>query len=267
MYKKVHLAEITKKVEIAPGIFDFKIMSRDIANEAIPGQFLNIKCSDSLSALLRRPVSICNVNPANDEVRFIFQVRGDGTRLLSEKKVGDTIDLLGPLGNGFSVCSSCENPLLIGGGIGVFPLMMLAKKLNINNTSIFLGFKNKNMVVLNDEFEKVCSDFKIATDDGSYGVKGYVTQLMEEKINTSKVDIVYACGPEPMLKIVQKICIDKGIPCQLSMEQRMGCGIGACLVCACKIKVKGISPKTEAWAYKHVCKDGPIFNGDNVIFE
>ncbi len=263
MYKKVNLAEISEKTEIAPGIFDFRIKSKEIALEAKAGQFLNIKCSDSLSALLRRPVSICDVNIYTGEVRFVFQIRGDGTRLLAEKKVGDTIDILGPLGNGFTVSSDFKNSLLIGGGIGVFPLMMLSKKLEMDSTSVYLGFRNSDMVVLDKEFGYVCSDFKIATDDGSRGIKGYVTQLMEEKIKNSNIDIVYACGPESMLKIVQKNCLDNGIPCQLSMEQRMGCGIGACLVCACKIKVKG----ENAWEYRHVCKDGPIFSGDEVIFE
>ncbi|MDK2798615.1 MAG: dihydroorotate dehydrogenase electron transfer subunit [Clostridiales bacterium] len=261
MYKQNYLSKISYKKEIVPGIFDMRVVCKEIAQQAKPGQFLNIKCCEGLTAILRRPISICDIDTKNQEIRFIFQVKGNGTKLLALKKVGDNIDILGPLGNGYYINDQYTNPLLVGGGIGVFPLLMLIKSISSQNSTVYLGFKNKEMVVLEKDFHKVCSNLQIATDDGSYGHKGYVTQLMEKKLQKDPVDIVYACGPEPMLRLVNNTCKKYNIPCQISLEQRMGCGIGACLVCACKIKT------TQDWEYKHVCKDGPVFWGNEVIFD
>lgn len=261
MYKQTHLCEINYKKEIAPGMIDIRMFSKAIADSAKPGQFLNIKCSNGLNALLRRPISICDIDKEKHEVRFIFQVKGEGTKQLADKKVGDTIDILGPLGTPFQIDKKYKHPLLIGGGIGIFPLLLLLKTIPSKEHAVYLGFRNKEMVVLEKEFRQYSRELSIATDDGSYGVKGYVTQLLAEKLKCQTTDIVYACGPEPMLKQVKEICSTHNIPCQLSMEQRMGCGIGACLVCACKTKKDG------HWEYRHVCKDGPVFWGDEVIFD
>ncbi|NLY43038.1 MAG: dihydroorotate dehydrogenase electron transfer subunit [Clostridiaceae bacterium] len=236
------------------------IISEEITRQAKPGQFLNIRCADTLSTLLRRPISICDIDKEKKEVRFVFQVKGEGTRLLANRSLGELLDVLGPLGTSFTVDNSFSRPALIGGGIGVFPLLFLANAYR-SSMDVFLGFRTKEMVVLEQDFKRICPDTVIATDDGSYGVSGYVTRLLEENIKQGKNDIVYACGPEPMLKKVQSMCSAYGIPCQLSLEQRMGCGIGACLVCACKIR----TPK--AWEYKHVCKDGPVFWGNEVLFD
>ncbi|WHH59535.1 dihydroorotate dehydrogenase electron transfer subunit [Petroclostridium sp. X23] len=262
MYKQTYLCLITYKKEIAPGIIDMRIKSEEIAQQAQPGQFLNIKCCNGLNAILRRPISICDVDVEKHEVRFIFQIKGEGTKLLSSKSIGEQLDILGPLGTAFALEQQYSNPLLIGGGIGTFPLLYLAKKLDRENISAYLGFRNKDIVTLEDEFKNYCSDVQIATDDGSYGFNGYVTQLLEKKIQEGKVDIVYACGPEPMLKAVVDMCKANNLYTQISMEQRMGCGIGACLVCVCKIKVN----TEDGWDYKHVCKDGPVFCGNEVIF-
>lgn len=263
MYKEVYRCKISYKEEIAPGIIDMKVVSSDMVKQAKPGQFLNVKCSDGLTAILRRPISICDVDLENEEVRFVFQIKGTGTRLLYEKNVGDTLDILGPLGTSFQQnTEKFSRPLLIGGGIGIFPLLMLAKSISSGNAAAFLGFRNQELVVLEDDFKKSCAQVKIATDDGSYGFKGYVTQLMEEALKAGQHDIVYACGPQPMLKLIKNICDTYRVPCQLSMEQRMGCGIGACLVCACKAK-----SGEDEWEYKHVCKDGPVFWGDEVMFD
>ena len=263
MFKQTYSCRINDKKEIAPGIVEMKAGSREIVEQAKPGQFLNIKCCDGMNALLRRPISICDTDIERQEVRFIFQIKGEGTKLLAAKSVGDYIDILGPLGTPFNLEQKFSKPLLVGGGIGVFPLLMLAKQFAPENTGVYLGFRNKEAVVLEDEFTRVCSELSVATDDGSYGMKGYVTQLLAERLKQGTTDVVYACGPEPMLKLVQKICGTYAVPCQLSLEQRMGCGIGACLVCACKIKTR----KGDDWEYKHVCKDGPVFRGDEVIFD
>jgi len=262
MYKQVNICKITYKNEIAPGIIDMKVTGNYLCKHIKPGQFLNIKCCDGLSTILRRPISICDVDYAKNEIRFIFQIKGEGTRLLAKKNIDDTIDILGPLGNPFTIDPKYSSPILVGGGIGVFPLLMLAKELRTKSPRILLGFRNKDLIVLEEEFKCISTHTFIATDDGSVGHKGYATDMLSDYLQSGLGDIVYACGPEPMLKITQKICKNYNIPCQLSLEQRMGCGIGACLVCACKT----VSADNN-WEYKHVCKDGPVFRGDEVIFD
>lgn len=269
MYKEKHMCEITEKKEIAPNIIDMRIYSPDIAKQARPGQFLNIKCSDGLENLLRRPISICDIDKETHEVRFVFQVRGEGTLALAEKYVGDKIDILGPLGNPYKIIEKYKKPTLIGGGIGVFPLLLLSKELSSfmncfkgeSSITAYLGFRNKDAVVLENDFSSICDNLLIYTDDGSYGQSGVATKNLENDINEGKTDIVYACGPVPMLKTVKLICEKYKIPCQISMEQRMGCGIGACLVCVCKIK------KGDDWDYGRICKEGPVFWADEVILD
>lgn len=251
--KKTHNCKLIKKTEIAEGIFDFVIESAEIARETQCGQFLHINCGES--TFLRRPISICDAQ--NGEVRFIFEVKGEGTKALSEKEIGDIIDVMGPLGHGFEIKDSVKNPVIIGGGIGIFPLYKLAKCLK--NAKVFLGFRNKDRVVMEKEFEAV-SDMVIAgTDDGSYGYDGYIASAMEQYLGFNKCDMIYSCGPAPMLKAVKKIAEDRGIPCQLSLEQRMGCGIGACLVCACETNNEGTDK------YKKVCQNGPVFYSTEVV--
>lgn len=261
MKKQTYLCEIVYKEEIAADTIDMRIRSKEIAKDAKPGQFLNVRCCERLSVLLRRPISICDVEPSKEEVRLIFQIKGDGTKLLASKNLGDQIDVLGPLGNGFTTELAYSNPLIVGGGIGSFPLLMLAKNISSKKPKVYLGFRSKDFVVLENDFQPYCREVKIATDDGSYGYHGYVTEFVEDSLKNKNNDIVYACGPEPMLKSIQEICNLYNVPCQLSLEQRMGCGIGACLVCACKIKC------ANEWEYKHICKDGPVFWGREIIFD
>lgn len=251
--KKTYNCKLIKKTEIANGIFDFVIESKEIAQETQCGQFLHIDCGES--TFLRRPISICDAQ--NGEVRFIFEVKGEGTRALSKKEVGDTIDVMGPLGHGFEIKDSVKNPVIIGGGIGVFPLYKLAKELK--NANVFLGFRSKDRVVMEKEFEDVSAMTIVGTDDGSYGFEGYIASAMEQFLNFNECDMIYSCGPTPMLKAVKKIAEDRGIPCQISLEQRMGCGIGACLVCVCETKNEGTD------RYKKVCQNGPVFYSEEVV--
>lgn len=244
--KKVYDCELVYKKEIADGIFDFRVKSDEIAKETKSGQFLHIDCGDG--TLLRRPISVCDVE--NDTVRFIFETKGKGTHDLSNKNIGDMVNIMGPLGNGFMCNDKYENPVVIGGGIGVFPLFNLVKK--FNNPKIFLGFRSKDRVVMEDEFKNY-GDVEVSTDDGSYGYDGYGVNLLEKYLDENKCDIVFSCGPMPMLRAVKKIAESRNIKCQLSLEQRMGCGIGACLVCTCETNHEG----TEKYA--KVCKNGPVF--------
>ena len=205
--KKVENCKLISKTKIIDGIFDFVIESEDISKEAQCGQFLHINCGDS--TFLRRPISICDAE--NGKVRFIFEVKGKGTEELAKKEVGDYIDVMGPLGHGFEIKDSVKNAVIIGGGIGVFPLYKLAKNINAD---VFLG--------------------------------------------SHKCDMIYSCGPMPMLKAVKKIAESRGIKCQVSLEQRMGCGIGACLVCSCETNKEGTD------RYAKVCTNGPVFYSEEV---
>ncbi len=263
MYKQTYLCEIVEKKQLAPEIIDMTIKSKELAADALPGQFLNIRCGDGCSTILRRPISICDVDPAADTLRFIFQVKGSGTQFLEAKQCGDTLDIMGPLGSPFHLLEKVDGDvILLGGGIGVFPLFLLAKSIYEKGVkpTAYLGFRSADLVVMEAEFKQYTKDVKVSTDDGSYGMHGYATAYLINHIKNKKVGLVYACGPEPMLRQVQSICHENKVRCQLSLEQRMGCGIGACLVCACKIK------KQEGFAYQHVCKDGPVFWSEDVVF-
>ena len=256
--KEIYELKIIENQKISDGIYKLMFNSPEIAKVAKPGQFLSIKVGLDDSKVLRRPISICDI--INDYVVIIYQIKGDGTKLLSRQSSGEILSVLGPLGNGFPLVKN-KKVALVGGGIGVFPLLFLQKALTNSTIDTFLGFKNKSCMVLNDEFSKTSDNFCVSTDDGSGGKKGYVTDYLKDEI--SKYDVVYACGPTPMLVNVQKICKEYNKKMYLSLEQRMGCGIGACLVCVCSIKTQD----ENGFTYKKVCNDGPIFDGDTVIFE
>ena len=185
------IGSVITNTEIAPNIYDMLIKT-DMADKCKPGQFANILCEGG-SALLRRPISICNAG--NDTVRIIFEKKGDGTKLLSEYKEGQSINMLIPLGHGFDL-GDFENPVIVGGGIGVPPLLYLAER--VKNPSIFLGFRSKSNIILKDEFEK-CGNTVISTDDGSFGHSGLITVPLKEHLENNKCDVIMACGPTPML--------------------------------------------------------------------
>lgn len=256
---------LNEKVEmvekLSESIYKMRINSEYIVENAKPGQFVNIKCCEGINALLRRPISICNVDKLKKTVDIVFQIKGIGTEYLSKKSKGDKLDLIGPLGNPFTILEEYKNIAVVGGGIGIFPLLYLLNEVKDAKKSAFLGFRSKNFVVLKDEFKKACDGVIISTDDGSEDYKGLITEPLEEEIKNNKFDIIYTCGPTPMIKKVVDIANKNNIKCQVSLEQRMGCGIGACLVCACKTK------SDDGWKYSHVCKDGPVFWSDEVIFD
>ena len=249
--KKTYDCKLIKKQELTPGIFDFTIEAPEIASQTQCGQFLHIECGGN--AFLRRPISICDTDAQT--VRFIFEVKGNGTELLAKKSVGDIINVMGPLGRGFEIKPEYKNSVMIGGGIGVFPLYKLAKTIKSN---VFLGFRSADRVVMEDEFKAVSTAVTVGTDDGSYGYNGYIADEMARFLDSNETDIIYSCGPIPMLRAVKKIAEERNIPCQISMEQRMGCGIGACLVCTCQTGKEGMEGQVR------VCKDGPVFYSTEV---
>lgn len=259
MGKKV-LAEIIKKEEIIENIYKFSIKSEEIASTAKAGQFLEIKVSEDIEPLLRRPISIFNIDKENSIVEFIFQVKGRGTEILKSRRVGEYLDILGPLGDGVFSIKEYDNVAIIGGGIGTYPLYELAKELKgkAKKVTMYMGFRTKELVTLEKEFEEVVDELVITTDDGSYKQKGYAIEVLKENAKKENIDVIFACGPAPMLKAVQSFAAENKIYSEISLEERMGCGIGACLGCATKI-LEG-----DGFKYGHVCKDGPVFDSTRV---
>lgn len=222
-----------------------------------PGQFVHVKCGDSL--LLRRPISVCSCmeEEPEDTLAIVFEVRGEGTQWLANRPVGHSVDVMGLLGNGFSMRPEGRY-LLVGGGIGVPPMLGCAQYAPGRCTAI-LGFRSGDRVMLEEQFRSVCSQVQVATDDGSYGFHGYVDALVRRELEGDRgYDAVLACGPRPMLRNVARAAEDFGVRCLVSMEERMGCGVGACLVCACDM---------ADGSRKHVCKDGPVFDAREVDWD
>ncbi|NLM03408.1 MAG: dihydroorotate dehydrogenase electron transfer subunit [Clostridiales bacterium] len=247
---------IEKNHKIAPDIYEMILLSKELSHEGFPGKFVNLYLNDG-AHLLPRPISICEVDRENHRTRLIYAVVGKGTKILSSKKEGEKLKVMGPLGNGFKIDEKIDRNLVIGGGIGTPPLLELVKQLK-GDTKVYLGFRENPILV--EDFEKLGAEVHIATEDGSQGHKGNVIELLEK--HDVNADSIYSCGPKPMLRAVAKWSREKNIPAQLSLEERMACGIGACLVCTCKINTED-----EKWEYKRVCKDGPVFLRDEVIWE
>lgn len=247
--------QVIKQQEIARHIFELTVQGA-LANEmAEPGQFVHIRVADSFEPLLRRPISVASIDLEASQFTMIYRAEGRGTGLLAEKKPGDTLDVLGPLGHGFPVEKAEKKAYLIGGGIGVPPLYELAKQLNARGieTVHILGFESKHAVFYEEKFREL-GDTHIATVDGSHGTQGFVTHILNEL--PTDFDTYYSCGPTPMLEAVQWAYPQKkGF---LSYEQRMGCGIGACFACVCR------TTKSEM-DYIKVCSDGPVFPAGVVI--
>lgn len=250
-------AKLISKVALKENIFKYSVESEELAKNAKPGQFLEIRVSADTVPFLRRPISIHNIDKEKKIVEFIFQIRGKGTEILSTRNVGEYIDILGPLGNGSFEYKNYKNVAVIGGGIGIFPLYELVKEKTENTTvTTYLGFRNKELVTLEKEFKEASSYFVLTTDDGSYGENGFAINYLKEDLKTKNFDCIYACGPMPMLKAVQELSKETGIPAYLSLEKMMGCGLGACLGCNVMNVVKG--------KYDRVCKEGPVFLATDV---
>ena len=221
------------------------------------GQFLHVACGHS--RLLRRPISVACVlaDEPENTAALIFEVKGEGTRWLANRKVGDQVDVLGPLGNGFSV-EEGGRYLLVGGGIGTPPLLGYAEAFRENAVAV-LGFRSADRVILEDRYRDACKEVYLCTDDGSAGRHGFVDAQVRDILEKDKgFTAILACGPRPMLKSVAKVAAEYGVPCQVSMEERMACGVGACLGCAIQM---------ADGTMKHVCKDGPVFDAGEVDWD
>jgi len=255
--------KIVKKEFLKDDICKMVISSPEMAKETKPGQFLEIRVVDDIEPLLRRPISIYNADESKGELEFIFQIKGKGTNLLAKRNEGELLDVIGPIGYGTFKFEGYKNIAIIGGGIGIFPLQELSKRAKEAgvNSKIYIGFRNKDLIILEEEFKKVCEELILTTDDGSNGKEGYAINYLKEDVKKNKPDCIYACGPLPMLKAVQEFANKENIPCEMSLEERMGCGIAACVGCA----VKTIRDGKES--YEYVCKQGPVFDSKVVVFQ
>lgn len=254
MAEKVKGQALVLRLEaLSEGIYSLWIKEQTIAKEAKPGQFISFFSKDG-SRLLPRPISICEINKEEGTLRVVFRVVGFGTKEFSQLKEGETVEVMGALGNGFTL--EGKKAILIGGGIGIPPMLELAKSLSIEK-SIVLGYRT-NDLFLKNEFETY-GDVYVSTEDGTVGTKGNVIDaIIEHRIEG---DIIFACGPTPMLKGIKAYAQEHGIKAQLSLEEKMACGIGACLACVCKSKEKDQHTNVNN---KRICKDGPVFYADEI---
>lgn len=252
--KKKEICTVIRQKEIGDGIFSMWIQTENIGKEAKPGQFVSLYSKDG-SKLLPRPISLCEIDRENSRLRLVYRVTGakTGTEEFSRLKAGDTIPVIGPLGNGFPVeKAEGKRAFLMGGGIGVPPILELAKQMQCEKKQIVVGYRNAQ-TFLKEEFE-AAAELYISTEDGSVGTKGNVMDAIREQ--KLKADIIYACGPTPMLRAIKQYAEENGIECYISLEERMACGIGACLACVCKSKEKDAHSNVNN---KRICKDGPVF--------
>ena len=253
MTQKKIKAAVYSQVQLAEGIFSMWLGAGEMAKAAVPGQFIAVYPNDS-ARLLPRPISICETDPEKELLRIVYRVAGEGTKELSSCRAGDTLNIMGPLGNGFPLKD--KKALLIGGGIGIPPMLELAKALSCEKTAV-LGYRD-SQTFLAEEIGKYAG-LAVATEDGSVGTKGTVLDAV--RAQGLKADIIYACGPTPMLRALKEYAAKEGIECWISLEERMACGVGACLGCVCHSKDVDEHSNVRN---KRVCKDGPVFLADEV---
>ena len=282
------IAVVVDQNALGSGIYDLTLKTKNIAKAAKAGQFVSVYSNDR-SKLLPRPISLCGIDRDEDTIRLVYRVTGEntGTEEFSKLVMGDRIRILGPLGNGFTV-EPGKKAFLIGGGIGVPPMLQLAKDINsgvvqtsgavdtntqekgqteekqinghgkkICDMNIIMGYRDENTFLL-DEFKEQADSF-VATEDGSVGTKGNVIDAIKE--NGLEADVIYACGPMPMLRALKAYAMEHDMECYVSMEERMACGIGACLAGVCKTKDKDAHSNVNN---KRICKEGPVFNAKEV---
>lgn len=252
MNRKKENAVVVSQEQLADGIFSMWLRT-EASISAVPGQFISMYTKDG-TKLLPRPISICEINKTEGTLRVVYRVTGEktGTKEFSMAKPGDTIPVIGPLGNGFPLeKAEGKKAFLMGGGIGVPPILELAKQLNCEK-QIVVGYRDAH-TFLKEQFEEN-GKLYISTEDGSVGTKGNVMDAIRE--NGLNADIIYACGPTPMLRAIKNYAEENDIECYISLEERMACGIGACLACVCKSKEKDHHTNVNN---KRICKDGPVF--------
>ena len=250
---------IIENAPLASGVYKMKFALPETVHGLACGKFVNISVGDG-AHLLRRPIAICEYT--EHTVTICYQLKGEGTHLMSEKKEGDVLSCVLPLGNGFSLAEEQKRVALIGGGVGVFPMFSVLREYEGKDKKFFsyIGFRNKDAVCMAEDFAALSECASVVTDDGSFGEKTNAVAAFFADAEKSRPDVILSCGPLPMLRALKTGLRERGlrIPCFVSLEERMGCGIGACLVCVCKKSGKAENAR--------VCKDGPVFGIDEVDF-
>lgn len=241
-------AVVASQERLADGVYSMWLEAPQVAGQAGPGQFISVYCRDG-ARILPRPISICEIDRENGRLRIVYRVAGAGTAEFSACKAGDFLEIMGPLGNGFPLGG--KRAFLIGGGIGIPPMLELGKQLE-GDVQFVLGYRD-SQTFLKDEMERYGRVY-VATEDGSAGTAGNVLDAIRE--NGLTADVIYACGPTPMLRAVKAYAQETGITCYISLEERMACGIGACLACVCQSK--DVDEHSHVHN-KRICKDGPVF--------
>lgn len=247
--KSREFATVVEQKKIASDVYSLWLQTEQIAKEARPGQFVSVYSKDD-SRMLPRPISICEIDRESGRLRLVYRVVGQGTEEFSHLSAGEKLEILGPLGNGFAPVEGKKKAFLMGGGIGIPPMVQLAKELDCE-VQVIAGYRDE--LFLAEEL-KANGALYIATEDGSAGTKGNVMDAIRE--NGLTADIIYACGPKPMLRAIKAYAEEHQIMCYISMEERMACGIGACLACVCQSK--DVDEHTHVHN-KRICKDGPVF--------
>jgi len=248
-------ARIVAKEEIAPGIFRITLFAPAVAREAQPGQFVHVCCGEHQSYILRRPFSIHRVVGA-DAFDILVREVGEGTKWLASRRPKDSVDLIGPLGRGFNVDGDFSRAMIVAGGMGIAPMVFLAGKIAENKVKVYtvMGAAGRTQLLDFMDLKRLTRRIAVATEDGSQGHKGLVTDILSKEIEESGPERIFACGPAAMLRPVAGISRRFGIPCQVSLEARMACGVGACLGCAIEARE----------GYVKVCSDGPVFSADEL---
>ncbi|MCI8726916.1 MAG: dihydroorotate dehydrogenase electron transfer subunit [Hungatella sp.] len=256
----LELGKIIENRPVAKDIYEMVLNVPKIAKEAKPGQFVNLRLSDKLDPLLRRPISIHDIDSEKGTISMLYLIVGKGTAMMRDMEPGTDIDVLGPLGNGWNCGFEGKYAVLIGGGIGIAPLYPLAKALTDagKTVELIVGAKNQEYLTDLSAYEKTGVQVTVTTDDGSAGLKGFVTEALTNSIQAGTCDHIYACGPLPMLKSVEKLAVAHHKPGQVSTESHMGCGLGICLLCPSKVTEGG---------YKRTCTDGPVFEIGELDYE
>ena len=290
------LSKVLSNIELSPMYFRMSLDCPQIASEACPGQFIMARVSRQLDPLLRRPFAVHSIKNATPKemkrdttpcLEILYKVVGKGTKAMSLMKEGGELDVIGPIGNGYRLDPSIQTAILIGGGIGVASLFYLAETIMTKGSKskkvvLLLGGKTKDDILCVEDFRRVGVEVRAATEDGSMGCKGVVTDLFLDSLSSADYTpesspYCFACGPEDMLKEVSKVVLEKKLSCQVSLESKMACGVGACMVCGVETKSQlGVTGKEtvlkttrqeDETGYKRVCKDGPVFDCKEIIWE
>ncbi|MGI6487661.1 MAG: dihydroorotate dehydrogenase electron transfer subunit [Syntrophothermaceae bacterium] len=259
----VEQAVIIRNEEIVPGYLELELRAPGIARQALPGQFINIRVGSTLDPLLRRPFSVYDNDKNAGDITILYKVVGRGTGMMAELDMGETLDVLGPLGRPFSLPENLQRVVLVGGGVGMAPLVYLARVSCERGAAVtaLVGARTASELLGLNHLQGMGVKVMVTTDDGSQGIQGQVTDGLEPLLTESDYDFIYCCGPEPMMARVADMAHRYGLEGEVALEENMACGIGACLGCAHRVK------QGQDYSYVQICHEGPVFSMSEVVFD